>query len=129
MFSVSVRMIQGKEMEGIVVGGNIRCFLKLAGTEYMPDLRDKILLLESLGGLTPQIETLLCQLEQLGAFQKVAGILVGTFTQMEREEPHQSAESLVRKFAGKNLPIAVTTQIGHGTDAKGIIIGQKFHCS
>ena len=129
LFSVGARMIQGKEMDGIVVGGNIRCFLKLAGTEYMPDLRDKILLLESLGGLTPQIETLLCQLEQLGAFQKVAGILVGTFTQMEREEPHQSAESLIRKFAGKNLPIAVTTQTGHGTDAKGIIIGQKFHCS
>lgn len=128
LFSVSARMIQGKEMRGTVVGGNIRCFLKLAGTEYMPDLRGKILLLESLGGLTPQIETLLCQLEQLGAFQKVSGILVGTFTQMEAEEPDQPAESLVRKIVGKNLPVAVTTDIGHGTDAKGIVIGREFCC-
>ncbi len=26
-------------MEGIVVGGNIRCLLKLAGTPYWPDMR------------------------------------------------------------------------------------------
>ena len=32
-------------MEGIVVGGNIRCLLKLAGTPYWPDMREKILLL------------------------------------------------------------------------------------
>lgn len=34
-------------MQGIVVGGNIRCLLKLAGTEYWPDMNGKILLLES----------------------------------------------------------------------------------
>ncbi len=34
-------------MDGIVVGGNIRCLLKLAGTPYWPDMREKILLLES----------------------------------------------------------------------------------
>ena len=39
-------------MEGIVVGGNIRCLLKLAGTPYWPDMREKILLLESFGGKT-----------------------------------------------------------------------------
>lgn len=34
--------VQGHhDMEGVVVGGNIRCFLKLAGTEYFPDLTNK----------------------------------------------------------------------------------------
>ena len=46
LFEISYNFIQGNQMCGIVVGGNIRCFLKLAGTEYMPDLQDKILLLE-----------------------------------------------------------------------------------
>lgn len=128
LFSINVRMIQEKEMAGTVVGGNIRCFLKLAGTEYMPDLQGKILLLESRGGLEPRIETYLCQLEQLGVFQKVSGILLGTFTQMQEESHPLSAERLVREFAGKNLPIAVTSEIGHGTDAKGIVIGREFHC-
>ena len=42
--------VQGSAMEGVVVGGNVRCFLKLAGTRYFPDLQGKILLLEALGG-------------------------------------------------------------------------------
>lgn len=116
----------GKEMQGIVVGGNVRCFLKLAGTEYMPDLQDKILLLESYGGVSARMETYLCQLEQLGAFRKAAGILLGTFTEMEREGCVPAMETLVRKFAGKDFPIAVTRDIGHGTDAKGILIGRAF---
>ncbi len=80
LFQFEYRFLQQKEMRGIVVGGNIRCFLKLAGTEYMPDLTGKILLLESYGGTVAQIETYLCQLQQLGAFDKVAGILFSRIT-------------------------------------------------
>ncbi len=83
LFDPQVRFVQGEKMEGVVVGGNIRCFLKLAGTRYFPDLWDKILLLEAYGGEVPQMATYLAQLKQLGAFEKVGGILLGTFTAME----------------------------------------------
>lgn len=127
LFRINYNFIQQKEMQGIVVGGNIRCFLKLAGTPYMPDLTDKILLLEAYSGTPGQIETYLCQLQQLGAFEKVAGILLGTFTQMEAEQCTPDAKTLVKRIAGSKLPIAVTKDIGHGTNAKAIIIGQKMH--
>ncbi len=123
LFQWEYIFVQGQLMEGCVVGGNIRCFLKLAGTEYMPDLQDKILLLEAYSGTVAQMETYLCQLQQLGAFQKIAGILLGTFTQMEAEACQPTMEMLVKKLAGKHLPIAVTHKIGHGTDAKAIVIG------
>ena len=126
LFRINCHFLSQQQMHGTVVGGNIRCFLKLAGTEYMPDLTDKILLLESYGGTVPQMETYFCQLQQLGAFDKVAGILLGTFTQMEEEKCIPTVETLVKKFAKENLPIAVTKDIGHGTDAKGIIIGQEL---
>ncbi len=129
LFQINCRFIQQKVMRGIVVGGNIRCFLKLAGTEYMPDLTDKILLLEAYSGTVAQIETYLCQLQQLGAFKKIAGILLGTFTQMETEKCTPNVETLVRKMVGDKLPIAVTKDIGHGTDAKAIIIGQELRLS
>ncbi|MDO5541165.1 MAG: LD-carboxypeptidase [Eubacteriales bacterium] len=129
LFHINYRFIQQNEMHGIVVGGNIRCFLKLAGTEYMPDLQDKILLLESYSGAAAQMETYLCQLKQLGAFDKAAGILLGTFTQMQEEKCTPSIETLVRGFAGKDLPVAVTGEIGHGTDAKAIMIGQEIQIS
>lgn len=126
LFRIDYHFVQHSEMHGIVVGGNIRCFLKLAGTEFMPDLQGKILLLESYRGTVAQMETCLCQLEQLGAFDKVAGILLGTFTQMESEKCQPDIVTLVKKFAGENLPIAVTRDIGHGTNAKGIWIGREF---
>lgn len=127
LFRINYNFIQEKEMQGIVVGGNIRCFLKLAGTPYMPDLTGKILLLEAYSGTPGQIETYLCQLQQLGAFEKVAGILLGTFTQMEAEQCTPDVETLVKRIVGSKLPLAVTKDIGHGTNAKAIIIGQKMH--
>ena len=127
LFEINYHFIQQNEMQGIVVGGNIRCFLKLAGTEYMPDLKGKILLLESYGGTVAKIETYLRQLQQLGAFEKVTGILLGTFTEMEAEKCIPTVETLVKEIAGKDLPIAVTRDIGHGTNSKGIIIGKELH--
>ena len=61
-------------MEGIVVGGNIRCLLKLAGTEYWPNMDGKILFLEAYGGEVSQIAALFTQLEQMGVFKQVEGI-------------------------------------------------------
>lgn len=127
LFQIHCHFLQKKEMHGIVVGGNIRCFLKLAGTEYMPDLEGKILLLESYHGTVPQIETYLFQLRQLGAFEKAAGILLGTFTQMQEERCIPSAAELVGRIAGKDIPIAVTEDIGHGADSKAIVIGRKLY--
>lgn len=124
LFDIKVDFLQGKEMEGIVIGGNIRCFLKLAGTEYMPDFQDKILLLEGYSGEVGSMETCLCQLKQLGAFHKVNGILLGTFTKMEADGWEPSMEILVKRIVGENLPVAKTRDIGHGTDSKGIMIGQ-----
>ena len=118
--------IQQSKMSGIVVGGNIRCFLKLAGTEYMPDLDGKILLLESLNGDVAKIETYLCQLQQIGAFEKIAGIILGTFTEMDKEKYIPNIETLVKRMVGEDMPIAITGDIGHGTDSKAIVIGRKM---
>lgn len=126
LYKIDYRFVQGEEMQGVVVGGNIRCFLKLAGTEYMPDMTDKILLLESYSGTVAKMETYLCQLQQLGAFNKVSGVLLGTFTEMEEKNCVPRMEELVQQIAGKRIPIAVTKDIGHGTDAKAIVIGKEY---
>lgn len=126
LYRLNYEFVQGKQMQGIVVGGNIRCFLKLAGTEYMPDLTDKILLLESFSGNTAKMETYLAQLSQLGAFEKVAGILLGTFTEMEEKNCKPDILTLLQAYVGKDIPIAVTKEIGHGVDSKAIVIGQEM---
>jgi len=129
LFSFGYTFVQGEEMRGAVAGGNIRCLLKLAGTPYWPDLRQKILLLESYGGEVPQMTTYLNQLKQMGVFEQISGILLGTFTQMEREKCSPGITELVREYAGAGLPVAKTNEIGHGADAKGIVIGEEISLS
>lgn len=124
LFSPEYNFVQKESMEGIVVGGNIRCLLKLAGTPYWPDMNNKILLLESLGGEVPQMVTYLNQLQQMGVFEKINGILLGTFTTMEKNRCQPDIEALVKEYAGTKMPIAVTREIGHGKDSKAMVIGE-----
>ncbi len=124
LFDWKYEFVQQSKMKGIVVGGNIRCFLKLAGTEYMPDLENKVLFLESFNGDVAKIETYLCQLKQMGAFDKVVGVILGTFTEMK--ESTYTVEALLKNMVGKELPIAITEDIGHGTDSKALVIGREI---
>lgn len=126
LYRISYRFLQGSCLEGIVVGGNIRCLLKLAGTPYWPDMQDKVLLLESLGGTVPQMVTYLSQMKQMGVFQQIKGILLGTFTKMEEGNCSPAMEELVLQYAGQDIPVAKTQEIGHGADSRGIIIGNEI---
>ena len=127
LLNFNYEWIQGSFMEGTVVGGNIRCFLKLAGTEYMPNFKDKILFLESLGGDVAKMVTYLTQYKQLGAFKNTKGIILGTYTEMEREQYKPTIIELVKEIVNDiNIPIVKTNEIGHGQDSKCIIIGDKI---
>ena len=126
LFSPSFTMIRGESLRGTVVGGNIRCFLKLAGTPYFPDLTGKILLLEARSGYVPQMIAYLSQMRACGAFEKLGGLLLGTFTQMEAEGCVPDMVSLVKSFVPPELPIAKTAQIGHAPDARAIRIGSEL---
>lgn len=126
LYDFPCEFVRGTHMEGMVVGGNIRCLLKLAGTPFWPDMREKILLLESYGGGVPQMVTYLSQLSQMGVFKKVSGILLGTFTRMEADEYKPDIAELMLEFADKRTPIAQTKFIGHGTDSKAIRIGHHL---
>ncbi len=124
LFRFPCTFVNGTEMSGIIVGGNIRCFLKLAGTPYMPDMDGKILLLEARSGQVPLVGSFLEQLQQMGVFERIQGILLGTFTQMD--ESGASIEELVLQKTEGRLPVARTALIGHGGDSKAVMIGEQF---
>nr|WP_230973715.1 hypothetical protein [Anaerostipes faecalis] len=112
-------------MQGILVGGNIRCFLKLAGTEFFPDMKDKVLLLEARSGKVPQMITYLSHLKMLGVFEKISGLVLGTFTQMEQEKCKPDMIKIVLDYVKESTPVFKTDQIGHGTDSKAVVIGRE----
>lgn len=125
IFNLDYEWINGSHLEGVVVGGNIRCLLKLAGTKYMPDFKDKILFLESFSGNSAKMVTYITQYKNLGVFNEVKGIILGEFTEMERENLKPDIIEILRRVIGEiNIPILKTRDLGHGADAKCIPIGK-----
>lgn len=122
---LDVRFLRGKSMRGRVAGGNVRCMLKLAGTPYWPDLRGRILLLESLGGSVSQMTTMIEQYLELGAAEKISGILLGTFTKMEESGASPDMPEIVLRMFPDNIPVAQTRYVGHGKNARAIVIGRE----
>lgn len=120
------RVLRGSTLEGVVVGGNIRCLLKLAGTPWFPDLRGKLLFLEANSGGAALITAFFHQLHQMGAFEKVAGVLLGTFLALEKEGG--SAGNLLLEAAGhRDFPVAATPDIGHRASSNALVIGRRLH--
>lgn len=127
LFNIKWTFLQGNKIEGVVVGGNIRCLLKLAGTPYMPSFKNKVLFLESMGGEVALMTTYLNQLKQMGVFKEVSGILLGTFSKMEKSNLSPKIEELVIKVVNNDeIPIAKTMDVGHEPDSKCIIIGDEI---
>ncbi len=117
------RFLRGNGMRGKIFGGNIRCFLKLAGTPYWPEPDGGILLLESLGGGVNQMITALEQYRQLGVFDRIGGVLLGSFTHMEEQRLSPTIEELVLEAVPQTVAVAKTRLVGHYPDARAVLLG------
>ena len=127
LFDVKWKFFQGSSIEGRVVGGNIRCFLKLTGTKYFPEVENKVLFIEGLGTSIEGLVTHLAQLKQIGVFDKISGLLIGTFTKIEKEISEEELFELVKDFIPENLPVVKTSEVGHAKDSKVLKIGEMMN--
>ena len=116
--------VQGNQMAGIAIGGNIRCFLKLAGTKYIPDFAGHVLFLEAYSSEKYQVMTMIWQLTQMGAFDQIEGLVLGTFTVLEQNNEYEWLIATFKEYCSK--PIVVTRDIGHHQSSKGFMVG-KFY--
>ncbi|HEX5351215.1 MAG TPA: LD-carboxypeptidase [Trichococcus sp.] len=113
-----------EQSSAVFAGGNLRCFLKLAGTSYWPELENKVLVLESAGGRYEAMCSGLAQLEQLGSFEKINGMLIGQFTQIELDGKRAAFLVVCRNYASRyGFPVWETDFIGHDDYSKPIRIG------
>ena len=122
---LEVAFVRGKEMAGPVYGGNLRCLLKLAGTPYWPDFTGSILLLEAYRGRPELVASLLEQCRETGIFDQIRGVLLGTFSELNKMGKSNLPEEILLDLLPANVPIAKTEFIGHRPDAKAIRLGQE----
>ncbi len=130
MFDVNPKSIQGKLPQSPVVGGNLRCLLKLAGTRNFPELSGRILALESRGATPQATYAGMHQLRQLGAFDTAAGVLLGRFTALQRTAGDDAPVRILLDVldghpARRNLPIA-RGDFGHHSGSRAIRIGRPL---
>ena len=116
------KVVQEGKSEGILLGGNLTCFLLLAEI-YDIDLENKILFLEDLGFETSanKLEILFKKLKTLKNFDKLSGIILGNY----EVETKEKIEDIFIKNTNIDIPVIKTECIGHGKTNLIIPIGKK----
>ena len=127
LLDIKWKFLQGSSVEGEVIGGNIRCFLKLSGTRYFPEVENKVLFIEGLGTSIEGLATHLAQLKQIGVFDKISGLLIGTFTKIEKEISVEELFELIQEYIPSSLAVAKTQEVGHAKNSKALKIGEKIY--
>ena len=131
MFSSwNYKWLLGSNIRGTLLGGNIRCTLKLAGTEYIPNFKngkENILFLESNSGDINKIRSFLAQYEMLGIFSNISGLILGEFTEINSKDQNKELEEICINICKKyNISLIKTCEIGHNPESKGIVIGGYY---
>lgn len=126
IFEFPYEFVRGDVMDGHLVGGNIRCTLKLAGTKYFPPLKGNIILLESLGGSLYATMSQFAQLVSMDDFSEVSGILLGTFTAIQKKNEMERLVQFILDQVPEHIAIAKTEAIGHGEDSSAAYIGRRI---
>jgi len=84
-----------------------------------------VLFIEGLGTSIEGLATHLAQLKQIGVFDKISGLLIGTFTKIEKEFSVEELFKLVQDYIPSSLSVAKTQEIGHAENSKAFKIGEK----
>lgn len=110
-------VIQEGFCQGEIVGGNLCTLNLLQGTEFMPDLKGKILFLEDdniMGDyFTYEFERNLQSLIQTVGFNGVKGIIFGRFDSGCKMDIHTVKRMVSTKKQLKNIPIVFNVDFGH----------------
>jgi muramoyltetrapeptide carboxypeptidase len=114
---------------GQIVGGNLALLVSLMGTQYFPDIRNKILLLEDTGEAPYRLDRLINQLRIANVFDKVRGVVLGAFTDCKEADPTKKTltlgEVIEDYFTKIKKPVVYNFQHGHIKDNITIPYGIK----
>lgn len=109
--------------EDFYVGGNIRCFLKLAGTSFFPNLNNRKLFLESYSGNAYRIRSYFKQLELMNAFDQIHSLTFGQFTELDA---HYGRELLFSLTSNKGIRVHQIESVGHAKMSKALWISNNL---
>ena len=120
--------LRGGRAEGPLVGGNLSLLQCLVGTAWFPDLAGAILFIEDVGEDLYRVDRMLAHLRTVGALGRVAGVVVGRFTEMDRGGDDGALgfdEVLATYLEPLGVPVAYGFPIGHIDEQWTVPIGVR----
>ncbi len=101
---------------GPLTGGNLSVLYSLAGSRYEPDFEGKILFLEDLDEYIYHIDRMLLNFELRDIFRKIAGLVIGDFSDMHDNEVvfgKNTIELIAERAQKYNIPSMFGFPSGH----------------
>lgn len=115
----STKIIRPGVAEGQLVGGNLTLLASALGTNYIPDLKNKILFIEDIGEKPYRIDRMLTSLRQAWPLSDLAGIAMGVFADCEAKSGSRSLtllETIEDRLGDLDMPIVYGLSFGHIDD-------------
>jgi muramoyltetrapeptide carboxypeptidase len=103
--------------EGKIVGGNLALITSLMGTEYLPDFKNSILMVEEIGEVPYRIDRMFNQIKLGKLFQNLNGIILGRFVDCYEEDANKDTLTLndiiTDYLADLKMPVLYNFKHGH----------------
>lgn len=116
--------------EGKILGGNLSLLISIMGTEYFPDFKNSILLIEEIGEEPYRVDRMLNQIKLAKIFKNVKGIILGRFVdcyEKKSEENHITLNEVIENYFAK-LKIPVIYSFNHGHIKENLTIPFGVNC-
>ncbi len=108
------KVLSRGECEAPIIPANLNTLMSAAGTNYFPDLSGKILLIEDLDAPQSRTERSLRQLDLMGVFDKIAGLIVGKPETYDQEGAPFDYDDLILEVVGeRGYPIVSGFDCSH----------------
>jgi muramoyltetrapeptide carboxypeptidase len=115
--------------QGRILGGNLTMINSLISTEYLPKLKDSILLLEEINEAPYRIDRMLNQFRIMKIFKNVKGVILGDFVKCVENDSDKRTLSLndvvIDYFEELKIPVIYNFRHGHLHDKITIPFGLK----
>lgn len=104
---------------GELVGGNLTMLCSTLGTQYEFDARNKIIFIEDVSEHGYQVDRMLAQLTLAGKFEQCAGVIFGTFSNLDARKPfypnrgYSIRELIYHYLADSRKPVVIGMPFGH----------------
>ncbi|MDE2566113.1 MAG: LD-carboxypeptidase, partial [Burkholderiales bacterium] len=108
--------LRGGRARGPLVGGNLAVLSSMAGSAYWPRFQGAVLMLEEVNEYLYRVDRMLSQLKLAGAFDGLAGVVLGAFTNCTPGEGYGALtldEILDDWFKPLGVPVYAGAEFGH----------------